>query len=82
MTVFFFVLLVLLFLLPFVCLFVYRREVKTMTLEKFKDKFSYYVRRKDGDGAVAFVKRNFAFVLLHRKAISEWIRATFPDSDN
>lgn len=81
MTALFSVLLVVLLFLPFVFAFIHRLEVKNMTMEKFKQKFADYVRRKDGDGAVAFVKRNFAFVLLHRKAISEWVRATYPDSN-
>lgn len=57
----------------------HRVEVKSMTLDKFKEKFSSYVERKDGDGAVAFLKRNFVFILRNRQAISEWVRATYPD---
>ena len=50
------------------------KEVKEMTVSKFKDKFNSYVEKKDGAGLSAFIKRNFVFVLTHRNELDEFVR--------
>lgn len=58
-----------------------KREVKSMTLEKFKKRCDSYVADKDGKGLVSFVTRNFVFVLKHKAEVKEILRAYSDSSD-
>lgn len=64
-----------------------RKEVKEMTLEKFKEKFNALVAKKDGAGLSVFMKRNFVFILTHANEVEPFIkevcgRATVDDNEN
>lgn len=50
------------------------KEVKEMTVSKFKEKVNCFVEKKDGAGLSAFVKRNFVFILTHGKELDEFVR--------
>lgn len=67
--------------LPLIKYYRDRKEVVSMTMEKFKEKFEQICASKDGAALSAFVKRNFVFILRHQKEVEELVRACSSASD-
>ena len=48
-----------------------KKEVQRMTMNLFEEQLNDYIKRKDSKGLFEFMKRNTAFIILHRKKIEE-----------
>ena len=51
-----------------------KKEVQRMTMSLFEEQLNDYIKRKDGKGLFEFMKRNTAFIILHRKKIEELLK--------
>lgn len=50
-----------------------KREVRDMTLSRFKEKVNFYVKKRDGSGLSSFVRRHLVFVLTHGEELKPFI---------
>ena len=51
-----------------------KKEMQRMTMSLFEERLNDYIKRKDGKGLFEFLKRNTAFIILHRKKIGELLK--------